>query len=300
VAVIPGNIYNLKTLPMNSILQENYAEINGIAVSYTDSGPKDAIAAVFIHGFGLDKSMWNNQKDFLSATNRVITYDIRGHGQSGVGHMNYTIDLFTEDLVSLLNHLNIDRAVLCGLSMGGYIALRTISLYPEKALGLILCDTKSCADNNDEKIRRFNQIKFIKTVGVTAFAAEIGLNLFHQETVNENSEKVYWAVKTLEKNNPDALCATLMALASRVDTSEYLKNITVPTLIVSGEKDKERLPLDAQYLNHFIAGSQLCTISGAGHLSNMENSEEFNRMVSEFFLNKLMKLTIEDQVSRQE
>ncbi len=284
---------------MNSIVTEKSAEINGISVCYTDSGPKDAITAVFIHAFGLDKSMWKQQDAFLSENYRAITYDIRGHGQSGAGNGHYSIDLFAEDLISLLNHLNIEKAVLCGLSMGGYIALRAIDLYPNRISGLILCDTKCYADNNTEKARRFEQIKKIKSQGITAFVAETGLNLFRQETINKNSELASWVVETLGNNNQDALCGTLLALASRIDTSECLKNITVPTLILTGEKDKENLPVDSQYLNHFIAGSNLCTIPEAGHLSNLENPQVFNSTLSGFLFTKFTKLTLEDQVEQK-
>jgi 3-oxoadipate enol-lactonase len=282
---------------MNAPFTENTAEINGINVCYTEGGPQNAIAVIFIHPFGLDHTIWKEQQQFLSENYRVISYDVRGHGQSGIGNGHYFIDLFAEDLIKLMDHLHIEKAVLCGLSMGGYIALRAVSLFPERVLGLMLCDTKSYGDTNEDKIRRFEQIRQIKTNGVLAFAADAGLNLFRKETLENNFEKVSLILEKLEKNNPDALCETLLALASRVDTSEYLKNINVPTLILTGEKDKEILPLDAQYLNHFIAGSSLCSIPDSGHLSNLENPEVFNTTISGFLFTKLTRLTIEDHES---
>jgi 3-oxoadipate enol-lactonase len=267
--------------------------MNNNLVFFTDSGPKEANAIVFIHGMGLDHSIWKTQIDFFSKDFRIICYDIRGHGNSGTGDGQYSIDLFVDDLVSLLDHLNIPQAILCGLSMGGYIALRTFDLFPERVKGLILCETKSHSDSNSEKTKRFRQIKELKASGTTLFASERAASLFNREAFSNNPELVSEIRNILESNSIAALCGTLLALASRVDTGECLKKINVPTLILAGENDDKSLPLDGQYLNHFIAGSKLEIISGAGRLSNMEKSDDFNNILAQFLISKLTTLTVE-------
>ena len=100
--------------------------VNNLTVSYNDEGPDDAPVIVFIHGFPLNKSMWDAQVEELENNYRVIAYDIRGHGVSDSGSEDFTIDLFVSDLLGLMEALKIDKTVLCGFSMGGYIALNAI------------------------------------------------------------------------------------------------------------------------------------------------------------------------------
>lgn len=100
--------------------------VNDLSVSYSDEGPVSGAVLLFIHGFPFNKSMWNMQIDALKAEYRVIAYDVRGHGNSDAGDENFSIDLFTNDLLFLMDALNLEKPILCGLSMGGYIALNAI------------------------------------------------------------------------------------------------------------------------------------------------------------------------------
>ncbi|MBI2429356.1 MAG: alpha/beta fold hydrolase [Ignavibacteriales bacterium] len=122
------------------------AAINNVLLRYVDIGIPNATPVIFIHGFPFSHRMWmfpGGQTEVLSGTNRVIAYDVRGHGESEVGTGHYSIEFFVDDLIALMDHLAIHKAILCGLSMGGYIALRFSERHPERVLGLILCDTKS-------------------------------------------------------------------------------------------------------------------------------------------------------------
>jgi len=111
-------------------------------IYYVDYGPKDAMPIILVHAFPLSHNLWDSQIQVLTAEHRVITYDIRGHGESDVGDGQYTIELFVDDLMELLDHLQITKTIICGLSMGGYIALRAQELHPERFSALILCDTR--------------------------------------------------------------------------------------------------------------------------------------------------------------
>src|SRR5947199_7733643 len=109
---------------------------------YTDSGAPRKPALIFIHGFPFNRTMWKEQAALCERTFRVITYDQRGHGQSELGNTHYMFELFVDDLLGLMDTLKVERAVLCGLSMGGYVALRAAERQPERIRGLVLCDTK--------------------------------------------------------------------------------------------------------------------------------------------------------------
>jgi pimeloyl-ACP methyl ester carboxylesterase len=120
--------------------------VNEMVVSYSDLGPDNAPVIIFIHGFPLNKSMWNKQVEVLKDNFRVIAYDIRGHGESDTGNDPFSIDLFVDDLIRFMNALKIHKASLCGLSMGGYIALKAIEDNSERFEALVLCDTTCKTD----------------------------------------------------------------------------------------------------------------------------------------------------------
>ena len=128
---------------------------------------------------------------------RIITYDLRGHGQSEVGDGQYTIELFVDDLVALLDHLKITKTILCGFSMGGYIALRAIVRNPDRFNALILCDTMSAADSNEAKIRRASSMELIKREGVERYAEAFLKAVFAARTFRTNR-----SIINEKKDNP--------------------------------------------------------------------------------------------------
>jgi len=124
--------------------------INNVTLSYNDVGEGE-IPVIFLHGFPFDKSMWKNQLDSLKFSHRTIAFDIRGFGKSPDENTPLSIDLFSEDLIAFMDKLNIKKAIICGLSMGGYIALNAIKRFPERFTALILCDTQCIADTVEVK-----------------------------------------------------------------------------------------------------------------------------------------------------
>jgi 3-oxoadipate enol-lactonase len=285
------------------------ATINGWSIDYNTYGKTSGLPVVFIHGFPFSQEMWRSQVAELSGDCRVITYDVRGHGKSEVGDGQYTIEFFVDDLIGLLDHLRIEKAMIVGLSMGGYIALRAIERNPERFRGLVLCDTRSEADTNEGKIKRATSIQSVKTDGVPArlparsrsrFAsAKAGRSAFRHAGVKKYTEgfvKAVFAPQTFERNaaaikfirniientSPIAIAGTLLALASRTDTTESLSKINVPTLILVGEHDALTPVSAAKLMNEKIRQSELHVIPNAAHLSNLENPGEFNKHLSGF------------------
>lgn len=129
------------------------ANINGIEIAYTDEGSGTPL--VFIHGYPLNRTMWDSQVKGLSSKARVIAIDLRGHGQSQAPIWITTVDTYADDLRGLLDHLSIDKAVICGFSMGGYVAFAFMRNYGDRARGLILADTRPQADSPEGKAARF-------------------------------------------------------------------------------------------------------------------------------------------------
>ena len=249
--------------------------INNLTVSYSDHGPDDAPVIIFIHGFPLNKSMWNIQVEALKENYRVIAYDIRGHGNSDPGIDEFSIELFVIDLLRLMEKLKIEKSILCGLSLGGYIALNAVLKHPDRFDGLILNDTQCIADTPEIKENRCNAIISIKEKGVEQYADEIIKKLFAQETFTKNKNVVDAVKEMIISTQKQSLCNTLHALAERKETCDQLPEINIPVLIMVGEEDKITPIAAAQQMHEKILNSKLEIIQQAGHISNLENPTAF-------------------------
>jgi 3-oxoadipate enol-lactonase len=251
-------------------------------ISCSEYGSADGLPLVLIHGFPFNQAMWNPQVRSLAGCARIITYDIRGHGSSSVGDGQFTVEMFVDDLVALLDSFSIKQAVLCGLSLGGYIALRAIERFPERICGLILCDTKSEADSNEAKIRRTAMIKAVKTEGVRIFAEEFVKTVFWERNFERSPQTIDFIKNIIRKNSSLGICGTLLALASRTDTTHILSSIGIPACIITGEYDRLTPVTTAQDMHRAIKGSELYILSNAGHMSNLENTQDFNESIIAF------------------
>jgi 3-oxoadipate enol-lactonase len=256
--------------------------INNLSVSYNDHGPDDAPAIIFIHGFPLNKSMWDIQVEALKDNYRVITYDIRGHGNSDPGIDEFFIELFVYDLLHLMEKLGIEKSILCGLSLGGYIALNAVLKHPDRFDGLILNDTQCIADTPEIKENRCQAIIRIMKNGVEQYADEIIKNLFAAESFSKMTNVIAGVKEMIISTPKQSLCNTLHALAERKETCDQLPEINIPVLIMVGKEDKITPIAAAQQMHEKILNSKLEIIQHAGHLSNLENPTAFNTHLMNF------------------
>lgn len=261
--------------------------LNNFHLSYDDFGG-GSTTIIFLHGYPFDKSMWQEQLECLKVTNRVIACDIRGFGKSTDEETHLSIDLFGNDLIAFMDKLNIDKAIICGLSMGGFIALNVIKRFPERVEALILCDTQCIEDTVEVKENRFIIIQDINVNGVKDFNEGFIKSVFHIETYNNKKELVEPLRRVVFANSEHIITMGLTALAEREETCSILGDINVPTLIICGKED-EVTPLDQSEMMHKnIKGSILHVIDNAGHVSNLEHPNEFNQLILNFLagLNK--------------
>ncbi|MCX7984892.1 MAG: alpha/beta hydrolase [Bacteroidetes bacterium] len=259
------------------------ATINNTMINYTlYENENRTPPLVFIHGFPFSSEMWEPQVSALSSKVTMVTYDVRGLGKSAVGDGQYTIELFVDDLIALLDYLKIATAVLCGLSMGGYIALRTFQRYPERIAGLILSNTKSEADNNQAKIQRAQTILRVKHEGLTPFADEFIQKLFAPTTFTTNPH-IIDRIRSMILNTPLlGFCGVQLALAARTDTTEFLPSITVPTLLIAGNHDRFSPPCVMETMHKNIPNSEFHVFSNSAHMCNLEEPEHFTEIVGTF------------------
>ncbi len=257
-------------------------KVNDILIRYNDEGPKEAPVIIFIHGFPLNKSLWDKQLKSLKDDYRVIAYDIRGHGNTDLGAIDFSIDLFVNDLLGFMDTLKIEKTIVCGLSMGGYIALNAIQNHPDRFTALILCDTNCKADTIEAKEKRMSTIINIKENGVAKLADDLIPNLFAPESFKTNSEEIATVKEMIVTTSKQSLYNSLHALANRKETCSKLNSIKVPVLILVGEEDKITPPEEAISMQKQIKDSSLQVIPHAGHLSNLENEDEFNSQLIKF------------------
>lgn len=256
--------------------------INNHTVSYIDEGSAYAPTIIFIHGFPFNKSMWSKQVNLLKDKYRVIAYDVRGHGNSDTGIEDFSIELFVNDLIGLMDVLKIDKTILCGLSMGGYIALNAIENHTQRFSRLILCDTNCLADSPESKEKRMKAIENIRKDGVEKYSDDSLKNLFAPNSIKTLPMEVAAIREMIVNTSIQSLCNTLIAISKRKETCTSLNDIKIPTLILVGKEDVLTPPDVASAIHEKIEGSDIHIIDHAGHLSNIENSKEFNDRLIEF------------------
>jgi len=262
-------------------------KLDDVSISYyiKKATEKEEKVIIFLHGFPFNKNTWRQQLESVEDNVTAIAIDIRGHGLSTSGHGFFSIDVFAKDLHKFITKLVLNNVVLCGVSMGGYIALRYFELYPKHIIGLILSDTHPFADDNKGKLKRFDSIEALLTHGKRAFAFGFIENLLAARTIAKSPKVVDLIKSSIRRNAIDSICATQLALASRTDTSPILSQINIPTLIIRGEEDKitpKELMLE---MHKGIKGANYIEIPNAGHLPNLENVLLFNKEMNLFLAN---------------
>jgi 3-oxoadipate enol-lactonase len=244
-------------------------------IAYEQYGEVTRPSIVFIHGFPFSRKMWKKQVQDLAPHYHVVTYDLRGLGASTDKSNQFTMEMLVDDLIALLDHLKFEKAAVVGFSMGGYVALRAIEREPGRFSALVLADTQSASDTDAVKLKRTAALKTIQARGLEAYGAEFLKSAVAPKT-QENPDLVKTLKDLITSNSVGGTCGALLAMVSRTDTTESLKNIKVPTLVIVGSEDKVTPPTKAESLKNSIPNATLAVITGAGHMSSIENHESFN------------------------
>jgi 3-oxoadipate enol-lactonase len=258
------------------------ARIHNISLAFNDQGT--GVPLVFLHAFPLNRCMWVEQEQALSSQFRVLTIDLRGHGESDAPLWRYTLDQAADDVIGLLDHLSIRQAVFVGLSMGGYILFALYRRYADRVRGLVLSNTRAQADTVEGKEGRFQMAQTAYKNGPSAIADIMIPKLLSPATIQTKPELVGCVRAMIEDNQISGIAGDLMAMAERPDSVSLLGQITCPTQIIVGELDLPTPPSDAKLMADRISGARLTIIPGAAHLSNLERSDQFNETIRSFAL----------------
>jgi 3-oxoadipate enol-lactonase len=256
------------------------ARVRGIEMAYETVGSGPAV--VFLHGYPFNRTMWREQTEALSSRYRVITPDLRGLGESTTTDEPATMEEMARDVVALLDELRVGRVTLCGLSMGGYVALAFYRRFPLRVRALVLADTKAQADTAEARRNRAEQAEKILRGGMESMADDFTKKVLTNASLAEKPETVARVREMILKTPPQGAAQALKGMALRPDQTAFLEQILAPTLILVGSEDEVTPPGDAQMMHREIRGSRLEIIEGAAHLSNMERPIEFNHALLEF------------------
>src|SRR3990172_7110710 len=197
--------------------------LHGRSLVYEEAGHGQA--TIFVHGYPLDHTMWKPQLQGLRVHVRCIAPDLRGFGESeGTGESS-SMDDFASDLVALMDYLQIERAVVCGLSMGGYVALAFAEHWPDRLAGLILANTRSGADSEAGRAGRMAAVKVAEEQGAGAIAESLLPKLLGEKTRNENPELVERVRAMMTRQPVEGITAALRGMAARPDRTPLLARL---------------------------------------------------------------------------
>ncbi|HEY0729350.1 MAG TPA: alpha/beta fold hydrolase [Pyrinomonadaceae bacterium] len=262
----------------------SFIRVDDIQLAYTDAGLGQPV--VLLHGYPFNRTLWNEQVGALSNSYRVITPDLRGHGESDASAGAATMNRMAQDVAALMDHLEISRAVIGGLSMGGYVALAFYKQFPSRVRALILADTRAQADTEEGKQTRYQQAEKALAEGMAGIADAMLPKLLTPDTVSKHPEVVKRVRDMMLKTKPEGAAGALLGMAERDDQTSLLSQISCPTLILVGREDPITPVQDSEKMHREIEGSRLVVIENASHVSNLEQTEQFNDELLRF-LNQL-------------
>lgn len=257
------------------------AVINGIRLAYSDRGRGQRNALLLIHGFPLDRRLWAAQLSGLCSDVRVIAPDLRGHGRSEAFPGPFTLAQQADDMAALLDHLGIERAVVAGLSMGGYIAFAFWRRYAGRVRALVLADTRAEPDSVVARANRDQAIARVRQTGAAAYADEMLPRVLSPGSLADPRIAAA-AHKMMAEQSVSGIIGALGGLRDRDDSRPTLPTITVPALVLAGEMDVLTPPADGAALAAAIPGAKFAVVPRAGHLSPLENVRAFNAAMRAF------------------
>lgn len=258
------------------------AQLPGFQVGYDDQG--DGLPVVFLHGFPHDRTLWTAQRASLAPHARCIVPDLRGFGQSST-HGPFSMDQYADDVVGLLDWLAIESAVVCGLSMGGYVAMALWRRHPDRARAFVFCDTRLGADSEEGQRRRDELAALVKRDGARAIADAQITGMVGPTTRERRPEVMATLRAMMGRQSVAGIVGALQAMRDRPDSRDTLRTISVPSLVIVGEDDVLTPIKEARAIAEAlpsVARVRLEIIAGAGHVPCLERPAATTHALSDF------------------
>jgi|SRR6185369_7096295 len=256
------------------------ASVNGVTLYYEDEGAGTPL--LLIHGFPLSSKIWRRQIEGLKENFRIIAPDLRGFGRSDASPSGYSMDTYADDIAALLDHLGVENAVVCGMSMGGYVLLNLLDRHPGLVRGACFMVTRGGADDEAGKARRTALAEEVLKSGVKVTADLFGKILFAPGTVARNPEVAAEVAGIMLGMKREGLAGGLLSMRDRPDYSDRLAGFDVLSLVIGGEQDQAIPAEESLVLAKRLPKASLCLIPEAGHMVMMEQPEAVNRALADF------------------
>ena len=253
--------------------------VDGTSLHYRLDGDRARPCVVLCNSLGTDLSMWDAQAGALAEDFFVVRHDTRGHGQSGTGDAPFGIDRLGLDIISLLDHLRIERAAFCGISMGGLVGQWLGIHHPQRLTKLVLANTAARIGSAEGWQAR---AALVRSEGMAAVADGAAARWFTPPFIEREKAAVARMVDTLRAQDANGYAACCEALA-QADLRAGVAAITVPTLVIAGEHDPVTTVDDGRWLQQQIAGASLAAVA-ASHISNVEQPQQFTALLHAFLL----------------
>ncbi|WP_329376417.1 alpha/beta hydrolase [Streptomyces sp. NBC_01351] len=256
---------------------------NGVNVFFDDLGPRDGAVVILIHGHPFNRTMWAPQTAALTTAGyRVITPDLRGYGESPVVPGTALLADLADDLAALLGRLDIEQAVVGGVSMGGQIAMEMRLRHPGLVRALVLSDTTPVPETEDGRKHRRELAERLLAEGMKPYAEEVIDKMLAPYNVTGMPEAAARVSAMMCATDPEGAAAALRGRAERPDYRPVLAAAAEPCLVLVGADDVYTPVAEAEALHALMPHSVLAVIDGAGHLPGVEQPEAFNRALLEF------------------
>ncbi len=249
-----------------------------IAYEVLGQGPP----VVLLHPFPAHHALWLPAAQILLSRYRLILPDLRGHGDSAVGEGPATMQKHATDIARVLDHADVGRAPLAGVSIGGYALFEFWRRYRGRVAALILCDTKAQADTAEGRTARLKAAADVLEQGTEPFIDSMIPKLFGQTTLDTRPDLLNAPKEMMMKMSPEDVSLVQKGMAERPDSVEILNTINVPTMVVTGEEDTLTPVRDAELMRQNIPGSQLKVVARAGHYAVWEQAEAVGKLVRQF------------------
>lgn len=253
--------------------------VGDVELAYDAAG--SGAAVVLLHGFPMDRRLWEAQLAGLGEW-WCIAPDLRGLGGSELGRRPVTMMQYADDVAALLDALGIGRTVVCGLSLGGYVAFELLRRHPDRIRALILSDTRAEADSADARRARDELVEAVGREGSGVLFDRMGPRLLSPGTWRAAPQAVKRLERMVREAPPAGVTAALLAARDRADSRDLLAGINVPTLVLVGADDAITPPEAVLELAERIRGARVVRIAGAGHMPPLERPEETTAAIGEF------------------
>ena len=242
----------------------------------------DGPAVILLHPFPANHEFWLPVAESLSTRYRVVLPDLRAHGDSGAGEGPATMDKHAADLIRIMDDVDVSRAPILGVSIGGYILFEFWRKHRERVAALGLCNTKAPADGPEARAARLQAANDVLDRGTEPFLQSMASRVLAKSTQESRPDLVETALQMMRKMSPEDIAQVQRGMASRPDSVDTLKTINVPTLLITGDEDPMTGVNEAELMRRHITGSQLKVIPKAGHYSPWEQPEEAAKLLRHF------------------